>query len=171
MLLLGYDIGSSSIKAAIIEVTTGKLLASASSPETELPILAPQKGWAEQNPEDWWKHVKLVTIKLKSKYKIDLKKVGAIGISYQMHGLVLIDKKGRVLRPAIIWCDSRAVEIGQKAFNDLTPNYCLTNYLNSPGNFTAAKLKWVMLNEPAIYRKVFKFMLPGDYLAFKLFVP
>ena len=167
-LLLGYDIGSSSIKASLINADTGELVSSANSPEQEMKINSPHSDWAEQHPDTWWQHVVLATKKIFSKKSLDDYEILGIGISYQMHGLVLVDKNQDVLRPSIIWCDSRAVEIGDKAFSDLGPDYCLTNCLNSPGNFTASKLKWVKDNEPEIYSRIFKIMLPGDFIAMKL---
>ncbi len=151
-----------------MEAETGKVISSATSPETELAITAPEPGWAEQDPETWWEHVKLATAKIRNDSRVDLHEVRAVGLSYQMHGLVLVDKNLRVLRPAIIWCDSRAVEIGEKAFQALGPEVCLRRLLNSPGNFTASKLKWVKENEPGIYAQVYKMMLPGDYIALKM---
>ncbi|NIA06667.1 MAG: carbohydrate kinase [Actinobacteria bacterium] len=171
MLLLGYDIGSSAIKATLLDAQSGKVLANATSPKTELEITAPQPGWAEQNPATWWEHVKKATAEIKSKAKkaeFDPGDVGAIGIAYQMHGLVIVDENQQVLRSAIIWCDSRAVQIGEKAAADIGPEKCLENLLNHPGNFTASKLKWVMENEPGLYAKVYKAMLPGDYIAMKM---
>ena len=165
--LLGYDLGSSSIKASLL-ATEGRLVASAVSPQTELTIDAPQPGWAEQHPETWWQHVQEATAMLLAKAAVDPEDIKAIGISYQMHGLVLVDKAGQVLRPAIIWCDSRAAGIGDRAFQALGKDLCLSRFLNSPGNFTASKLKWVQENEPEIYQKIHKMMLPGDYLAMKL---
>src|SRR5699024_2202708 len=147
MLLLGYDIGSSSIKASIIDAEEGKLLASAVSPATELPINAPETGWAEQNPESWWKHVQGATRQLLQHTAVSAEQIAAIGISYQMHGLVLVDENQEVLRPAIIWCDGRAVEIGQQAYQELGESFCQQHLLNSPGNFTASKLRWVQQNE------------------------
>jgi xylulokinase len=167
-LLLGYDVGSSSIKATLMDAETGTVLASATSPEKELDIIAPRLGWAEQHPHVWWEHVKLATQQIRAKSKFDVSDVKAIGISYQMHGLVVVDKNGEVLRPAIIWCDSRAVQIGQKAAEDIGAQKCLKKLLNLPGNFTASKLKWVMENEPDIYSKIHKIMLPGDYIAMKM---
>jgi xylulokinase len=166
--LLGYDIGSSSIKASLINVDTGKLAGSAYSPETEMKIDAPQIGWAEQNPGDWWNHVVIATKKMISKLSNANYKIEGIGISYQMHGLVFVDKNNKILHPSIIWCDSRAVEIGDSAFESLGKEYCLGNCLNSPGNFTASKLKWVKDNLPDLYDKIYKIMLPGDYIAFRL---
>ena len=85
-----------------------------------------------------------------------------------MNSLVIVDKNGQSLRNSIIWCDSRAVEIVQKAFKEIEELKCINNLLNSPGNFTASKLKWVKENEPDIYNKIYKFMLPGDYIAYRL---
>ncbi len=168
MYLLGYDIGSSSIKAAIVEAATRKVVASASFPETEMAIAAHEPGWAEQQPEDWWENLCKLTRLLLQKSGMDKADIKSIGIAYQMHGLVLLDKNGQVLRPAIIWCDSRAIEIGNRAYQSLSPAYCQEHFLNSPGNFTASKLKWVKDNEPDIFGRIHKIMLPGDYIAFKL---
>jgi len=167
-LLLGYDVGSSSIKATLMEAETGKVVASATSPDKELEIIARKSGWAEQYPSIWWDNVKSATRQIKAEAKFEASEVQAIGISYQMHGLVVVDKNLQVLRPAIIWCDSRAVEIGQKAAQNIGQKKCLERLLNSPGNFTASKLKWVMENEPDIYSKIYKIMLPGDYIAMKM---
>ena len=168
MLLLGYDIGSSSIKASVVDAANGRLVASAVSPEKELPIDSPEPGWAEQHPELWWKHVKIVTGKLLESDEVIAGDIEAIGISYQMHGLVLVDKNQKILRPSIIWCDGRAVETGQKALNELGRDYCLKHFLNSPGNFTASKLRWVKEHEPDVFKSAHKFMLPGDYIGMKL---
>jgi len=167
-MLLGYDLGSSSIKATLIRASTGEVIASATYPKQEMSMISKKQGWAEQKPEDWWKNIKNATQELLLKTRAPKENIKAIGISYQMHGLVLIDKEQNVLRPSIIWCDSRAVEIGKKAFHDLGGEFCLSNYLNSPGNFTASKLKWVKENEPEIYDQVYKAMLPGDYVAMKM---
>jgi xylulokinase len=167
-LLIGYDVGSSSIKASLLDAQSGSVLASATSPDKELGIIAQKPGWAEQDPNTWWDHVEKSTAKLKSKTTFDAADVKAIGISYQMHGLTLVDKNGDVLRPAIIWCDSRAVEIGNKALKEIGEEKCLSHLLNSPGNFTASKLKWVEDNEPQIFSKIHKMMLPGDYVAMKM---
>lgn len=165
MLLLGYDVGSSSIKATLMEAETGRVIASASSPETEMQILAVRPGWAEQHPQVWWENLVRATSKIRSMSDMDIRNVSAIGIAYQMHGLVLVDKKQQVLRPSIIWCDSRAVDIGKQAFLDIGEKRSLDRLLNSPGNFTASKLRWVMENEPDIYERTHKAMLPGDYIA------
>jgi xylulokinase len=167
-LLLGYDVGSSSIKATLIDAGTGKVLASATSPDRELEIIAKQPGWAEQHPDTWWQHVKLATQQIRDKTAFDPGDVKAIGISYQMHGLVVVDKNKQVLRPAIIWCDSRAVPIGQKAAKDIGARKCLKRLLNLPGNFTASKFKWVKDNEPKLYARIDKMMLPGDFIAMKM---
>ncbi len=168
MVLLGFDIGSSSMKATLLEAETGNVLASALSPETELAISAPRPEWAEQDPNIWWTHVKITTAKLLEQSKIDKRDIKAIGISYQMHGLVLVDQNQNVLRPSIIWCDSRAVSIGEKAFQELGREHCLKHYLNSPGNFTASKLRWVKENEPDLFDRIDKMMLPGEYIAAKM---
>jgi xylulokinase len=166
--LLGYDLGSSSIKASLVEVSSGQTIASAQSPGEEMPMLALQPGWAEQDPEMWWEHAIKSTHACLKKSGVTADQVLAIGISYQMHGLVCVDKNQKAVRPSIIWCDSRAVQIGEKAFHDLGGSYCLQHFLNSPGNFTASKLNWIRLNEPELYAKIDKVMLPGDFLAMKL---
>src|SRR5690606_29912699 len=167
MYYIGYDIGSSSIKASIIEQKNGKVAGVTQYPETEMQILSEKVGWAEQNPETWWKNVCEVTKKLLSQTGVDPKKIEGIGISYQMHGLVLVDKNYKPLRDSIIWCDSRAIDEGNKLF-EADKIKCTANLLNSPGNFTLSKLKWVKENEPEIFKKIYKFMLPGDYVALKL---
>ena len=168
MYLLGYDIGSSSVKASLVNAGTGKCVASAFFPKTEAKIMAIQPGWAEQDPENWWENLKLATQAVLAESGGKADEIDAIGISYQMHGLVCVDKNQRVLRPSIIWCDSRAVPYGQKAFETLGEATCLSHLLNSPGNFTASKLAWVKENEPGIFEKIDKIMLPGDYIAMKL---
>ena len=169
-LLLGYDVGTSSVKASLVDAQTGQTVASAQYPDAEAPIMAKQAGWAEQEPEMWWDELAQATKRVASKAAAvaSLKDVKAIGISYQMHGLVCVDKEGKPLRPAIIWCDGRAVPYGNAAFNAIGGEKCLTHLLNSPGNFTAAKLAWVKENEPEIFEKIYKIMLPGDYIAMKL---
>ncbi len=167
-MLLGYDLGSSSIKATLIQSQTGLVVASATYPKQEMSMISKKPGWAEQKPEDWWTNIKNATQELLLKSRTPKDRIQAIGISYQMHGLVLVDKEQNVLRPSIIWCDSKAVDIGKKAFHDLGGEFCLENYLNSPGNFTASKLKWVKDNEPEIYEQVYKAMLPGDFVAMKM---
>jgi xylulokinase len=168
MYLLGYDVGSSSIKVSLLDAQTGKLIDSTFSPEKEMEIIAHKIGWAEQHPQIWWQHIKSATAKLKKKHVKKMKDIKAIGISYQMHGLILVDKNKNVLRPSIIWCDSRAVSIGEKITKKIGDKKCLKHLLNFPGNFTASKLRWVIENEPAIYKRVYKFMLPGEYIAMKM---
>ncbi len=167
-LLLGYDVGSSSIKAALMDAGTGRVIASATSPDRELDILAAEIGWAEQEPSVWWEHVVKATQDINSQAQFDAGDIGAIGISYQMHGLVVVDENKQVLRPSIIWCDSRAVEIGGKAAEDIGSDKCLKRLFNLPGNFTASKLRWVRENEPELYSKIHKMMLPGDFIAMKM---
>jgi xylulokinase len=168
MYLLGYDVGSSSVKASLVEASTGICKASAFYPKQEMAIKAVQAGWAEQEPQGWWENLKLATQDVLKQSGIKSSDIAAIGISYQMHGLVLIDKNREVIRPSIIWCDSRAVGAGNKAFQEIGAEKCLSHLLNSPGNFTASKLRWVIENEKANFDKVYKFMLPGDYIAMKL---
>ena len=165
---IGYDLGSSSVKAALIDSKTGKSVGVTNYPEKEMTILSVETGWAEQEPEIWWKNIGKVTQKLLAQTGISSDKIKGIGISYQMHGLVVVDKEAKVLRPSIIWCDSRAVQIGNDAFNGVGADKCVSNLLNSPGNFTLSKLKWVKENEPHFYEKIDKLLLPGDYIALKL---
>ena len=166
--LIGYDIGSSSVKASLVEAASGRCVASAFYPKTEAPILAVQSGWAEQEPESWWQYLKQATADVMHTAEAQGEEVAAIGISYQMHGLVCVDKQGRALRPSIIWCDSRAVPYGERAFEAIGREYCLSHLLNSPGNFTASKLAWVKEHEPELYAQIDKVMLPGDYIALRL---
>jgi len=167
-LLLGFDVGTSSVKASLVDAASGKCVASAFYPKTEAPITALRDGWAEQDPEMWWTNAREALRLVMAEAGAQGADVKAIGISYQMHGLVCVDRQLRVLRPAIIWCDSRAVPYGERAFRDLGSERCLSHLLNSPGNFTAAKLAWVKDNEPDIFRQIYKVMLPGDYLAMRL---
>ena len=178
MYLLGYDVGSSSVKACLVDIESGKAVASAFYPKHESTIISLKAGWAEQDPENWWENLKLATADVLSQVRSQsggstpLTKreltIAAIGISYQMHGLVCVDKAGRLLRNSIIWCDSRAVPYGAAAFKTLGPDKCLGHLLNSPGNFTASKLAWVKENEPELFKKIDKIMLPGDYIAFRM---
>ena len=166
--LLGFDVGSSSVKASLVDAETGQMAATAFFPEKEAPIKAVKAGWAEQDPEMWWMNAKLSLKKIMADAGATGEDIKAIGISYQMHGLVCVDKKHNALRDSIIWCDSRAVPYGDRAFNDLGSEKCLGHLLNSPGNFTAAKLAWVKENEPVLFDNIYKVMLPGDYIAMKL---
>jgi len=166
--LLGLDVGSSSVKASLVDADSGKCAATAFYPETEAPIMAVKAGWAEQNPQMWWDNAKLSMKKIMADAGVKAEEIKAVGISYQMHGLVCVDKNLQVLRPSIIWCDSRAVKYGDKAFREIGADKCLGHLLNSPGNFTAAKLAWVKENEPDTYNNIYKVMLPGDYIAMKL---
>ena len=168
MFLLGYDIGSSSVKACLVDATTGQTCVSAFSPKQEMPIKAVRPGWAEQEPANWWVNLKAATAEVLKLSRVSPKAIHAIGVSYQMHGLVCVDQNLHVLRPSIIWCDSRAVPYGEKAFQAIGEQECLAHLLNSPGNFTAAKLAWVKENEPDVFAKIFKVMLPGDYIAARL---
>ena len=164
MYLLGLDIGSSSVKVAIVKASDATVVASCQQPKTEMDIMVNGNGWAEQDPESWWLFAQQAIRQAIEEAGIDGQLIQSIGISYQMHGLVLVDKNLNVLRPSIIWCDSRAVSIGNEAFEALGSTYCLQHLLNSPGNFTASKLKWVKDNEPEIYAQIYKIMLPGDYI-------
>lgn len=168
MYLLGFDVGSSSVKVSVLDGINGKCVASAFYPKQEMEISARQAGWAEQEPEMWWENLKKATQEIFANSSLRAEDIGAIGISYQMHGLVAIDQYRNVLRPSIIWCDSRAVEIGNQAFEKMGKEQTLSHLLNSPGNFTASKLAWVKANEPEIFEQIDKIMLPGDYIAMKL---
>lgn len=168
MLLLGIDLGSSSVKASVIDGESGNCLATAFYPSDEMKIIAHKSGWAEQDTEIWWTNLKSAIKDCMIKLGKSKNDIGAIGISYQMHGLVAVDKDFKVLRPSIIWCDSRAVSYGENALNSIGKDFCLSHLLNSPGNFTASKLAWVKENEPAIFSKIHKIMLPGDYFALRM---
>ncbi len=173
MYLLGIDIGTSFIKVSLVEAATQKCMLTVSYPDTENTIISHQNGWAEQSPIIWWEQVQAGILKLHKAAKLALPSynandVSAIGIAYQMHGLVLVDKNKKVLRDSIIWCDSRAVPYGKKAFDTIGHEKCLSHLLNSPGNFTAAKLAWVKENEPEVYSQIHTIMLPGDFIAMML---
>ncbi len=168
MLLLGLDIGTSSIKVAIVDAQTQQTIVTVQYPDKETPIISLQKGWAEQSPNDWWEHAKLAIKKAHATNLYHASEIGAIGIAYQMHGLVCVDKQGHLLRDSIIWCDSRAVALGNQAFDSIGHEQALSHLLNSPGNFTASKLAWVKQQEPEVYRKIAQVMLPGDYIALQL---
>ena len=173
MYLLGYDVGSSSVKASLVDADSGKCVASAFYPKHENTIISLKAGWAEQDPESWWENLKLATKDVLEQVRTGIpgqspNDIAAIGISYQMHGLVCLDKDGKLLRNSIIWCDSRAVPYGEAAFQALGKENCLGHLLNSPGNFTASKLAWVKENEPEIFDRIATIMLPGDYIAYRL---
>lgn len=167
MYYLGIDLGSSSIKISLVEKASGKSICVIQEPEEEMSMYASKKGWAEQKPEDWWDYVCKGIKRIKKDSNISENDIVGIGIAYQMHGLVLVDKNGKLLRKSIIWCDSRAVEIGSEAYNEIGTKKCDEQLLNSPANFTASKLYWVKKNEPQVFSKIHKLMLPGDYLAYK----
>ncbi|WP_299768258.1 FGGY family carbohydrate kinase [uncultured Dokdonia sp.] len=168
MYSIGLDIGSSSVKVAIVKIATGECMITLHEPDTEMEIHAPEKGWAEQDPTLWWEYTCKAIQRALKETQIDATDIQSIGIAYQMHGLVLVDHKGAVLRNSIIWCDSRAVAIGHEAYEQLGVQKCTNQLLNTPGNFTASKLKWVKDNEPNVYNAIYKYMLPGDYIAYKL---
>ncbi len=168
MYFIGYDLGSSSVKATLLDGEANRAVASAQHPKTEMAMIAHKPGWAEQDPDDWWQGIISVTQKILFDSRVNVSDIKAIGISYQMHGLVVVDKNLNALRPSIIWCDSRAVNLGNEAYDQLGKDYCTNEILNSPGNFTASKLRWVAKNEPNIYSQIYKAMLPGDYIGLKL---
>jgi xylulokinase len=165
---IGYDIGSSSVKIALVEADTNKSIAVVTEPQDEMPIHAEKAHWAEQNPQMWWDHLCTGTQRILKENSLHSSQILAVGISYQMHGLVVLDKHKELLRDSIIWCDSRAVNIGEKAAEEIGEAKFGAHLFNAPGNFTASKLKWVKENEPELYSKVAYYMLPGDYIAFKL---
>jgi xylulokinase len=167
MLLLGIDVGTSSVKVSVIDAQSGNIIAHKQYPDSESEIISPKYGWAEQSADMWWEHVQKAILLCNQQQKYNPQDIGAIGIAYQMHGLVLVDEQQNSLRNSIIWCDSRAVEIGEKAFETIGADYCLSHLLNSPGNFTASKLAWVKENEPEVYAKIAHIMLPGDFIAMK----
>jgi xylulokinase len=168
MLLLGIDIGTSSIKVSVVDAQSQQCIASAQYPDSETPVISLQHGWAEQSPDTWWEHVQQAILRVNAAKKYNPADIAAIGIAYQMHGLVCTDVNQNVLRNSIIWCDSRAVELGDDAFDVIGHEKCLSHLLNSPGNFTAGKLAWVKTNEPDLYAKIHAIMLPGDFIAMKL---
>ena len=168
MYYLGLDIGSSSIKAALVEASTGRSLSLVQEPEAEMGMISVRSGWAEQDPGLWWEMACKAIKRLLEESQISPEKVQGIGIAYQMHGLVVLDSEGTALRNSIIWCDSRAVDLGNEVYSSLGPELCDSRLLNSPGNFTASKLHWVKKNEPEIFDRIHKFMLPGDYIAYRL---
>ena len=167
MFYIGFDIGSSSIKASLVSAKTAKAISVLQEPKDEMQITSNQADWAEQNPELWWQHICQVTKRLLEENNIKSDQVKGIGIAYQMHGLVAVDKKGKHVRNSIIWCDSRAVGLGESAFKEIGEEHCMNRVLNSPANFTASKLAWVKQNETGNYARIHKVMLPGDFIALK----
>lgn len=167
-MLLGIDLGTSSIKVSVIDSATQHCICTVQYPEKETEIIAENAGWAEQSPDLWWEHVQQAILKAHALKVYDPFDIEAIGIAYQMHGLVLVDQNQKVLRNSIIWCDSRAVDLGNAAFSAIGEEKCLSHLLNSPGNFTASKLAWVKQNEPHVFEKIDKIMLPGDFISMKM---
>lgn len=166
--LLGFDVGSSSVKAGLLDADSGSAVSVASVPSTEMEIMSPRPGWAEQDPQVWWRNLVAAGRRVMLESRASASEIIGIGISYQMHGLVAVDKQLNVVRPSIIWCDSRAVEIGDRAFSQLGEEFCFKHLLNSPGNFTASKLRWVKENEPVLFSRIHSILLPGDFVALKL---
>lgn len=163
--LLGIDIGTSGTKTVLFD-EAGNTIASALG---EYPLYQPNVGWAEQDPEDWWKATFSTIKAVLGKSGVNPSDVKGVGLSGQMHGAVLLDKDNQVLRKAIIWCDQRSSAecdqitsiIGKERLIEITANPALTG-------FTASKVMWVKNNEPEIFEKVKKILLPKDYIRFKL---
>ena len=165
--LLGFDVGSSSVKASLVNADSGKCVATAFFPEKEAPIMAVKAGWAEQDPQMWWDNAKLSLQKIMKEAGATGEEIKAIGISYQMHGLVCVDKDLKALRPAIIWCDSRAVPYGEKAFKELGSDLCLSHLLNSPGNFTAANGDYIAMRLSGVANTTVSGLSEGMFWDFK----
>jgi len=168
MKTLGIDIGSSFIKVAFYDHETGRDLAKSQVPDQEMPIRADQPGWACQDPEMWWENTKLAILRAIEQSGVSGRNIGAIGITYQMHGLVYLDQHGTPLGDSIIWCDSRAVATGEMLADKLGNEYCQSHLLNLPGNFTASKLRWIRNDDPVLYEKIRHILLPGDYIGYRL---
>jgi len=163
--LLGIDVGTTGSKAVLID-TAGSVVAEATN---EYPMSTPQPAWAEQDPNDWWATTIASIRRVLEQSGGRGERVAGVGLTGQMHGLVLLDSKGDVLRPCIMWNDQRTAEqcatiterVGAKRLLELTGNPVL------PG-FTAPKVVWVRENEPQVYRKVAKVLLPKDYVRYRL---
>ncbi|URZ18007.1 xylulokinase [Clostridium felsineum] len=165
MNFLGIDLGTSSVKLVVMN-EEGEITTSVSE---EYGISYPKPGFAEQNPDDWWKGTKIGINKLINEKGINLLDIAGISFSGQMHGLVALDENGKVLIPAILWCDQRTgkqcdylnKEFGQDKLSKYTGNMALTG-------FTLPKVLWVKENKPEIYKKIAHIMLPKDYISYKL---
>lgn len=163
--LIGIDLGTSGVKTVLFD-ESGKPVASST---VEYPLYQPNLGWAEQDPEDWWKGTceSINNVMLKS--GVNKQDVKGVGLSGQMHGAVLLDKNDKVLRKAIIWCDQRSAAecdqitqlVGKERLIEITANPALTG-------FTASKVMWVKNNEPQIFEKIAKILLPKDYIRLRL---
>jgi xylulokinase len=166
MYVLGIDIGTGGTRALILD-QTGRIVASAT--EEHEPFASPQIGWAEQRPEDWWRAAGLAIRKALGLAKLRGEQISCVGFSGQMHGAVMLDDAGEVVRPALIWCDVRTEKqcrelterIGSDRLIQLTCNPALPN-------FTVTKFLWVRENEPQNWSRVRSVMLPKDYVRFKL---
>lgn len=163
--LLGVDVGTSSTKTVLFTLS-GDIVASA---DEEYPLYQPQNGYAEQDPDDWWKATVNTIKSVMEKSRVPKESVLGIGLSGQMHGLVMLDGDGRVLRSSIIWCDQRTAKeceeitelVGKTRLMEITANPALTG-------FTASKILWVRNNQPDLYEKCRHILLPKDYIRYKL---
>ncbi|MBM3212028.1 xylulokinase, partial [Candidatus Poribacteria bacterium] len=163
--LIGIDVGTTGTKTILID-ENGTLIASSL---VEYPLYTPKPKWAEQDPEDWWRGTVESIKGVISQGKIDSQDICGLGLSGQMHGLVLIDKEYKVLRPAILWCDVRTTEQCQYITEKVGKGLLVKSTCNPAlEGFTAPKVIWVRDNEPKIYEKAFKMMLPKDYVRFRL---
>jgi xylulokinase len=164
--ILGIDVGTGGTRAVLLD-EAGKVVASATSEHA--PISAPQIGWAEQDPRDWWRATCSATKECLQLARVSADEIAGVGLTGQMHGMVLLDAAGEVLRPAIIWCDQRTEaqgraiteKIGARRLIELTANPALTN-------FTLTKIWWVQQHEPQIWSRVHSLLLPKDYARFRL---
>ncbi|MGD0987977.1 MAG: xylulokinase [Candidatus Sulfotelmatobacter sp.] len=163
---LGIDIGTGGTRALVID-ESGKVISS--SAEEHRPFASPHIGWAEQDPADWWRACGLATRKVLTQSGICSEQIACVGFSGQMHGAVLLDSQGQVVRPALIWCDVRTQKqadeltatIGAERLRQLTCNPALPN-------FTLTKCLWVRENEPENWGRVRSLMLPKDYVRYRL---